>query len=85
MYEGNTAVPFTVDSGYVPLHVAEDEAKPRRPLRRPLPTLPRRPYDAGGSPTPPGGNDDPVLPRCPHCGAIPLRCKQPNDCKFENL
>jgi hypothetical protein len=85
--DSSRVVPLTVgDSRVVPLRVSDDEeARPRRPLRRPLPTVPRRPYDAGGSPTPPGGNDDPVLPRCPACGSIPLRCRQPGNCQFEDI
>jgi len=25
------------------------------------------------------------LPICPHCGSIPIACKFPKDCKFEDL
>lgn len=28
---------------------------------------------------------EPKLPICPHCGAVPIACRQPNDCKFEEL
>ena len=25
------------------------------------------------------------LPKCKHCGSVPIACKQPNDCKWEDL
>lgn len=59
------------------------EARPKR--RRIRVPVERLPFQAGGTP-PPAGGDDPVqLPRCPHCGAVPIACKQPQNCKFEDL
>jgi hypothetical protein len=37
-------------------------------------------------PKAPEPKEEPLkLPLCPHCKSIPIACKQPDNCKFEDV